>query len=235
MTFWWSDICSGDSCSGGISWNLSSDNLSFTDYYHGNSPWQCFIANQNQECHFICQWMTNCQWWQVSWNAPQVMISQTTKRVRIMIGFLVRGRVRIKIRFRVRVGVTLNVTIYHRSNCGQSKCCTCTLDFSSTFVFSLVHIPFQTTPPPPQINKNYFNEFLWYSMTAGVTGWDVRRMRCPTGMGDCAVSHRAGALRNKAHTHRRACCACISSALFRQPGHLIRRTSHPVTPVTHIW
>ena len=36
--------------------------------------------------------------------------------------------------------------------------------------------------------------------------------------GDCAVSHRAGALRNKARTHGRACC----SALFRQPGHLIR-------------
>ena len=47
-----------------------TDNLSFTDYYHGNSQWQCFIANQNQECHCTCQWMTNCQWWQVSWNAP---------------------------------------------------------------------------------------------------------------------------------------------------------------------
>ena len=49
-----------------------TDNLSFTDYYHGNSQWQCFIANQNQECHFTCQWMTNCQWWQVSWNTPEV-------------------------------------------------------------------------------------------------------------------------------------------------------------------
>ena len=28
-----------------------TDNLSFTDYYHGNNQWQCFIANQNQECH----------------------------------------------------------------------------------------------------------------------------------------------------------------------------------------
>ena len=28
-----------------------NDNLSFNDYYHGNSA---FIANQNQECHFIC-------------------------------------------------------------------------------------------------------------------------------------------------------------------------------------
>ena len=36
------------------------------------------------------------------------MISPTIKsyRVRVMIGFLVRGRVRIKIRIRVRVGVT---------------------------------------------------------------------------------------------------------------------------------
>ena len=49
-------------------------NLSFTDYYHGNSQWQCFIANQNQECHCTCQWMTHCQWWQVSWNAPQVLM-----------------------------------------------------------------------------------------------------------------------------------------------------------------
>ena len=24
-----------------------TDSLSFTDYYHGNSQWQCFIANQN--------------------------------------------------------------------------------------------------------------------------------------------------------------------------------------------
>ena len=47
-----------------------TDNLSFTDYYHGNSQWRCFIANQNQECHCTCQWMTNCQWWQVSWIAP---------------------------------------------------------------------------------------------------------------------------------------------------------------------
>ena len=36
-----------------------TDNLSFTDYYHGNSQWQCFIANQNQECHCTCQWMTS--------------------------------------------------------------------------------------------------------------------------------------------------------------------------------
>ena len=41
---------------------------------HRLLPWQqCFIANQNQECHFTCQWMTNCQWWQVLWNAPRVL------------------------------------------------------------------------------------------------------------------------------------------------------------------
>ena len=48
-----------------------TDNLSFTDYYHGNNQWQCFIANQYQECH--CTY----QWWQVSWNAPQGGISSS--------------------------------------------------------------------------------------------------------------------------------------------------------------
>ena len=53
------------------------------------------------------------------------------------------------------------------------------------------------------------------------------RMRCPTGMGICAVSHRAGALRNKAHTHRRSCCMhqqCFIPSV---------RSPHPsdVTPV----
>ena len=38
---------------------------------HWLLPWQqCFIANQNQECHFICHWMTNCHRWQVLWNGP---------------------------------------------------------------------------------------------------------------------------------------------------------------------
>ena len=42
---------------------------------HWLLPWQqCFLANQNQECHFICQWMTNCHWWQVLWNGPQYII-----------------------------------------------------------------------------------------------------------------------------------------------------------------
>ena len=32
---------------------------------HWLLPWQqYFIANQNPECHFTCQWMTNCHWWQ---------------------------------------------------------------------------------------------------------------------------------------------------------------------------
>ena len=33
--------------------------LVITDYYHGNSQWQCFIASQNQECHCTCLWMTS--------------------------------------------------------------------------------------------------------------------------------------------------------------------------------
>ena len=38
---------------------------------HWLLPWQqCFIANQNQECHFTCQWMTYCQWWQVLLKYP---------------------------------------------------------------------------------------------------------------------------------------------------------------------
>ena len=63
-------------------------------------------------------------------------LGQQRVRVRVMIGFLVWGRVRIKIRVRfrvrvrVRVGVTFNINIYHRSNCRQSKCRTfvCTQD-----------------------------------------------------------------------------------------------------------
>ena len=44
--------------------------------------------------------------------------------MRVMIGFLVQGRLRIKnrIRIRIRVGVTFNVSIYHWSNCCRSKC-----------------------------------------------------------------------------------------------------------------
>ena len=37
--------------------------------------------------------------------------------MRVIIGFLVRGRVRIKIRVSVRVGVTFNVNVYHWSKC----------------------------------------------------------------------------------------------------------------------
>ena len=76
--FSWSSESAGKSLentSGGYFMKLViTDNLSFTDYYHGNSQWQCFIANQNQECHCTFQWMTNCQWWQVSWNAPQTFL-----------------------------------------------------------------------------------------------------------------------------------------------------------------
>ena len=53
---------------------------------------------------------------------------QQRVRVRVMIGFLVQGRVRIKIMIRVMVmvmvmvGVTFNVRVYHWSNCRRSKC-----------------------------------------------------------------------------------------------------------------
>ena len=44
--------------------------------------------------------------------------------MRVIIGFLVQGRVRIKIRVRVtvRVGVMFKVSIYHRSNRRRSNC-----------------------------------------------------------------------------------------------------------------
>ena len=58
-------------------------------------------------------------------------ISDNRVRVRVMIWFLVRGKVRIMIKFRVRVGVTSNVSIYHRSNCRRSKCRT--FKFQSMF------------------------------------------------------------------------------------------------------
>ena len=58
---------------GGISCNLSSLTICYSlTITMATVKWQCFIANQNQECHCTCQWMTNCQCWQVSWNAPQI-------------------------------------------------------------------------------------------------------------------------------------------------------------------
>ena len=49
-------------------------------------------------------------------------LGQQRVRVRVMIGCLVRGRVRFEITIRVRV--RFNVSVYHRSNCRRSKCCT---------------------------------------------------------------------------------------------------------------
>ena len=54
-------------------------------------------------------------------------LQQQRVRVRVMIGFLVQGRVRIieirsRVRDRVRVGVMFNASIYHRINCRRSKC-----------------------------------------------------------------------------------------------------------------
>ena len=54
--------------------------------------------------------------------------------MRVMIWFLVQGRVRIKIRIRVTVrvrdGGMLNVSIYHRS-----KCCT----FHTSYILHVAH------------------------------------------------------------------------------------------------
>ena len=51
-------------------------------------------------------------------------LAQQRVGVRVMIGFLVQGRVRIKIRIRVRVRVRVmfNISVYHWSNCRRSKC-----------------------------------------------------------------------------------------------------------------
>ena len=57
-------------------------------------------------------------------------------RVRVMTGFLVRGRVRIKIRVRIRVAVTFNVSVYHWSNCRRSKC--------RTFCILISRAPWET-------------------------------------------------------------------------------------------
>ena len=52
----------------------------------------------------------------------QWFLRQQRVRVRVMIRFLVRGKVTIKIRNRVRV--KFNVRVYHWSNCRRSKCLT---------------------------------------------------------------------------------------------------------------
>ena len=57
----------------------------------------------------------------------QWYLQQQRVRVRVMIGFLVWGRVSI----RVRVGVTFNVRVYHWSNCHRSKC--------RTFTTAIIH------------------------------------------------------------------------------------------------
>ena len=48
-------------------------------------------------------------------------LRQQRVRVRVTIGFLVRGRVMIKIRIRIGVMVTLTCSVYHWSNCRRSK------------------------------------------------------------------------------------------------------------------
>ena len=51
----------------------------------------------------------------------QWYLQQQRVGVRVMIQFLVWGRVRIKIRIRVKVVVTYNVRVYHWSNCRRSN------------------------------------------------------------------------------------------------------------------
>ena len=56
---------------GGISWNLSSLTIC-----HSLTSKVTFLifdwlwSTVTDCCHGNSQWMTNCQWWQVSWNAP---------------------------------------------------------------------------------------------------------------------------------------------------------------------
>ena len=53
--------------------------------------------------------------------APATISPTKRVRVKVMIGFLVRGRVRIKISIRIRVRVGVGVT-FNVSNCRRSKC-----------------------------------------------------------------------------------------------------------------
>ena len=45
-------------------------NLSFTDKYSDILDFDWLWSTVIDCCHGNSQWMTNCQWWQVSWNAP---------------------------------------------------------------------------------------------------------------------------------------------------------------------
>ena len=47
-----------------------TDNLSFTDKYSGILDFDWLWSTAIDCCHGNSPWMTNCQWWQVSWNAP---------------------------------------------------------------------------------------------------------------------------------------------------------------------
>ena len=52
-----------------------TDNLSFTDKYTHILDFDWLWSTVIDCCHGNSQWMTNCQWWQVSWKAPQDRIS----------------------------------------------------------------------------------------------------------------------------------------------------------------
>ena len=92
-------------------------------------------------CHHAFVFQTTMSYFFGDPTFAPAMISRAIKRVRVrvMIGFLVQGRVRIKIRIRVRVrvGVTFNVSVYHRSNCHRSKCRTFILFFKTSAIFCI--------------------------------------------------------------------------------------------------
>ena len=52
-----------------------TDNLSFTDKYSDILDFDWLWSTVTDCCHGHSQWMTNCQWWQVSWNAPQNLVA----------------------------------------------------------------------------------------------------------------------------------------------------------------
>ena len=53
-----------------------TDNLSFTDKYSDILDFDWLWSTVIDCCHGNSQWMKNCQWWQVSWNAPLVSQKQ---------------------------------------------------------------------------------------------------------------------------------------------------------------
>ena len=83
-----------------------------------------------------CKVIRHLLWWQL---LLRWYLWKQRVRMRVMIGFLVRGSVRIKIRVRVRVGVSVNVGVYCWSNCHWSKCRTFKYKFGSNALNAFLH------------------------------------------------------------------------------------------------